>query len=293
MNTIYELRFVLQSSMKINKKHIEIVIHLIFWGLYFSSINVEWNSDWLDKSIRPKTPAPLIVLIFPIYFYLNAFWLVPKYLNKSTWWKYVLIAGLVFLTPELIRLLITHFTQDGMNFSKELFSRDSLLFGAPSVFFIAINTSFIYRFAKNWFSNQEKIHQLKEDLGQKKPATAYENVALLDEKEAIQMETALESYVQNQKPYLSPDLGLRDLAESIDTTEKKLSYLLNQKMEINFYDYINNYRIDSFLDAVKKEENKNLSLVGIALNCGFKSKSSFYRAFKTKTGQSPTQYLKS
>ncbi|MEM6803057.1 MAG: helix-turn-helix domain-containing protein, partial [Bacteroidota bacterium] len=78
----------------------------------------------------------------------------------------------------------------------------------------------------------------------------------------------------------------------LDTTDKKLSYLLNQQLATNFYEYINKHRIAHFKQALSDKKNSNYSLLGLAYDAGFKSKSSFYRIFKKETGMSPSAYLK-
>ena len=98
--------------------------------------------------------------------------------------------------------------------------------------------------------------------------------------------------METEKIYLNPELTLRDLADKVGSTEKKLSYLINQNLKTNYYELINTYRVEKFKTEVAKSENKSLSLVGLALNCGFPSKSSFYRAFKSKVAMSPSEYVK-
>lgn len=274
------------------KNKIEPIIHVLFWVFIFTSINVDWTSDWLDKSIRMNTPAPLSVLILPIYFYINAFVLIPKYFSFEKWMSYLLFAFLVFIVPELLRVLAYIGLFPETDFMKELFSRDSFLFGAPSVFFIALNTSFVYRFTKDWFANKKKIKELEQASEQKPSATPYENTKLLSDEEAAVLAQAIEHQLGQEKVFLKSELTLRDLSEKVGSTEKKISYLLNQHLKTNFYELVNKHRVEQFKLEVAQPENHALSIVGIALNCGFPSKSSFYRAFKSYVGTSPSEYIK-
>jgi AraC-like DNA-binding protein len=95
----------------------------------------------------------------------------------------------------------------------------------------------------------------------------------------------------NEKPHLNPDLTLRLLASKLDLPDKTLSKLLNQNLNSNFSDFVNDYRINQFLLRVEMGDLENLSIAGLAMQCGFSSKSSFYRAFKKKTGTTPSDYL--
>ncbi|MGC9332473.1 MAG: helix-turn-helix domain-containing protein, partial [Bacteroidales bacterium] len=69
----------------------------------------------------------------------------------------------------------------------------------------------------------------------------------------------------------------------------QLSQIINQQAGVNFYDFVNKYRIEEFLHIAKK--NKNFSLLAMALDAGFNSKSSFNYIFKKQKGLSPSQYL--
>jgi len=273
------------------KNKIEITLHILFWIFILLSINVNWNSDWFDQSIRPNTPAPLSVLIFPIYFYINAFVLIPKYFSLKNWKQYALYASLLFFLPELLRMGFYLLKDGGQSFEALLFDRDSLIFGAPSFFFIALNTSFIYRFAIDWLTRKDQDPSTN-TTEIDKAAIPYENNALLDQDKAEELKKALEGKMEAESLYLNPELTLRELAESVSSTEKKISYLINQHMDSNFYEWVNRYRTERFKKEIEKPENKALSIVGVALNCGFPSKSSFYRAFKSEAGVSPSQYLK-
>ena len=277
--------------MPFKKSYIEVFIHLLFWIFFFTSVNVDWTSNWLDPSIRPDTPSALLVLIFPIYFYANAFWLIPRFFNKKNWYKYLIYGFLIFAGPELIRILLHLSLHKGSSFEATLFNRDSFLFGAPSPFFFALNISFIYRFTKDWFANKAKIEALSAQS--RKSSKPYEHVDLLSKAAIEVLSQRLQTCMEQEAAYLDADLTLRKLAAHIETSEKKLSYLLNQELEQNFYDYLNQLRVEHFQRELTKAENQNLSLLGIALNCGFKSKSSFYRAFKNHVGSSPAQYAKS
>ncbi|MEO0340207.1 MAG: helix-turn-helix domain-containing protein, partial [Bacteroidota bacterium] len=102
----------------------------------------------------------------------------------------------------------------------------------------------------------------------------------------------LDDLMISQKLYLDPNLNLYQLSSFVGLRTQELSFLLNNHFQINFYTYINNYRIEESKTNLSDPEKKNLSMVGIALESGFKSKSTFYSRFKEATGLSPTEYLK-
>jgi AraC-like DNA-binding protein len=277
--------------MKITtKKNIEAVIHVLFWLFIFSAVNVDWASDWFDKTIRPRTPAPLSVLLFPVIFYIHSLWAIPKFLNKSNWKTYIFSFIFIFIFPELVRSGLLALNGTEITFWEELRSRDSLILGEPNVLWMAFTFSIAYRFTKDWFVKQHQIEhlgkQLSEHLKRKLPI-----IQPLNENESSTLNLKLEDALRKNHVYLNQDLSLAELAKQIDTSDKKLSTLLNQNLQTNFYDYINTFRIAAFKKGVSEGKLELLSIVGLALQCGFKSKSSFYRAFKKETGMSPSQFI--
>ncbi len=104
------------------------------------------------------------------------------------------------------------------------------------------------------------------------------------------LEQKLNHILKTKKPYLNENLSLNSLANLVGTSDKKLSILLNQHLETTFYDLINKKRVDAVKEKIKYGECEKLTILGIANESGFKSKSSFNRIFKKETGQSPTEY---
>jgi len=98
--------------------------------------------------------------------------------------------------------------------------------------------------------------------------------------------------LQTEKPFINPELTLQDLATLVNVPVHHLSQVINEKEQKNFYDLINEWRIEEFLRETKNEKNKNYTLLAIAYDCGFNSKASFNRNFKKITGKTPTDYLK-
>ncbi|WP_353959585.1 helix-turn-helix domain-containing protein [Aequorivita aurantiaca] len=76
-------------------------------------------------------------------------------------------------------------------------------------------------------------------------------------------------------------------------SDKKLSELLNQQLSTNFYNLINEYRVNEVKQKIKDKEYYKYTLLSIAHDCGFQSKTSFNRVFKQKTGMSPSLYKES
>lgn len=100
-------------------------------------------------------------------------------------------------------------------------------------------------------------------------------------------------YINTNKPYLEPDLTLPKLAEELNISTHHLSQVINEKHERNFADFINSYRVAEVKRKIQDPEFKNYSLLGIAFESGFNSKSAFNRVFKNQTGMTPSEFRKS
>jgi AraC-like DNA-binding protein len=99
--------------------------------------------------------------------------------------------------------------------------------------------------------------------------------------------------MENEQLYRDPDLTLTDLSTVLNIPPGKVSLVLNRVIGKNFYSFINGYRANAFINLLNNPEFKHLSTLGIAFECGFRSKSTFYQFFKSYTGMSPAEYKKS
>lgn len=114
----------------------------------------------------------------------------------------------------------------------------------------------------------------------------------LTEQEKDSILSSLKNFLNNgNKPYLSPDLTLKDIAEKIGVSHTQLSQAINEKTSHNFNDYINHFRVEEVKNLLAYPTNKNLTIEAIAQKAGFSSKSQFYSAFKHHTGLTPKAFL--
>jgi len=102
----------------------------------------------------------------------------------------------------------------------------------------------------------------------------------------------LEMHMVNARPYLEPKLSLRNLSESLDITPQRLSALINNGHQKNFFDFINAHRVEEFKRLVDDPQNSHKTLLGLAFEAGFNSKTTFNTAFKKITGTTPKTFLK-
>lgn len=118
------------------------------------------------------------------------------------------------------------------------------------------------------------------------------------EKSGLQKEAAdkihaeLSRLVEAQKVFKKEELSLGELADCLDVHPNNLSQVINSYEGKSFYDYINTLRIREFKRLTALPANGRYTLLSLAFECGFNSKTSFNRNFKKITGQSPSAYLR-
>lgn len=98
------------------------------------------------------------------------------------------------------------------------------------------------------------------------------------------------NFMNTEKPFLNPNLNVEQLANQLSVSPIYLSEILNNKMSINFLDFINSYRIDEFKRIITLPQNQNIKIAALANDVGFNSKATFNRVFKKKMHITPSAY---
>jgi len=99
--------------------------------------------------------------------------------------------------------------------------------------------------------------------------------------------------MEEHKPYLDGEITLSQLADLVGCTSNNLSQVINSELEKTFFDFINTYRIKEAKRYLLASESEKITILAIALESGFNSKSAFYTAFKKEIGMTPSEYKKS
>ncbi len=203
-------------------------------------------------------------------------------------WLRNLIIGMIIVWSIVI---IGHTLDDafGMNIKDEV---DNLIFISLSLFILMIG---YFGIKQTWiFSGQipleargasEKVE--KSDI----EIIRYQKSGLKSE-QADELQARLEKIMKEEKPFLNDKLTLNTLAENLDIHSNYLSQVINERFQKNFYDFINTARIEEFKTLIQQPRSKNLTLLALAFECGFSSKSSFNKFFKKSTGKTPSEFMK-
>ncbi|MDW3191507.1 MAG: helix-turn-helix domain-containing protein [Cytophagales bacterium] len=112
----------------------------------------------------------------------------------------------------------------------------------------------------------------------------------LSDEESREILNRLETKMKEDLLFTRQSLSITELANEIDISKHRLSQVINAQQGSNFYDYVNRYRVDAFKARLDDPQYEHLTMLGIALECGFSSKSSFNQVFKRVEGVTPSQF---
>ncbi len=98
-------------------------------------------------------------------------------------------------------------------------------------------------------------------------------------------------YIEKEKPYLDPNINLTKFSFALNACSHNISLTINIKFDKNFFDFINYYRVEEAKRILESFDKNKYNLNMIYQDCGFNSKSSFYRAFKKFTRSTPSEYI--
>jgi AraC-like DNA-binding protein len=197
--------------------------------------------------------------------------------KSLSWLKSILIAILLF---HLILII------EGITGVEE--AENELWEGIFQISAISLLFFTVYWIGYNGFSQPELFKQYlfqREDINTQLETTKDDSSNELQEKF-----NEIKTIISEEKLYTDSKLNLRTLSTALDIKEKELSKLINQCTESNFYQFINNFRVLEFKRLLQSPKAKQLSILGLAQEAGFSSKSTFYSTFKSAEGMTPKQY---
>lgn len=112
----------------------------------------------------------------------------------------------------------------------------------------------------------------------------------LKKEEAEKHSKTLQEYFSSDKPFLNGKLSLSEVSDYMDISVNHLSQVINEQLGMSFFDFVNSYRVEEVKARLSDSKYENYTLLGIAFDSGFNSKSSFNSIFKKFTGFTPSQF---
>ncbi len=114
--------------------------------------------------------------------------------------------------------------------------------------------------------------------------------ALPNKDKTSELSEQLRQLLSEKKLYLNPNLTRKELAEALNVSEVFISSLLNEGLKTSFYELINRYRVEEAMRLIRSGELNRITVEALAKEAGFKSKSTFNKAFRQHTGTTPTKF---
>lgn len=152
--------------------------------------------------------------------------------------------------------------------------------------YLLLIIAFLYYFIAFYLINKDNKILPKKEVNKYKKSTLSDTLI-------SQYKTALVRAMETDKLYLNGKLSIHDVSTKLNIPRQYISEVLNNHMSTNFQDFVNNYRVEAFIDRLKNDQNNQFTLLAIATDVGFNSKSSFNAIFKKTKGLTPTQFKKS
>ncbi len=230
----------------------------------------------------------------------------------------VLISGVTYIALSL-RLLRTHrkYVKDNYSYSEKVnlswlfrliiglsliwvlvfIADDAIIFSSVVLFVLFIGYYGIKH--AGIFANQPSVASFsaQDEQAQADPPdiaseqSKYEKTYLAPDKLEI-LHRDLVQLMESKKLYLTAELSLAMVAGELNVHPNVLSQVINRAEQKTFFDYINALRVREFTERAMDPANQKYTLLSLALDCGFNSKTSFNRNFKNLTGKSPSEYVK-
>lgn len=225
---------------------------------------VSFADSVLFKWIRTYLIAFLLMLILPVVFEISGYFFPELKSYQGSWWfflsfsivmYYIAISG--YANPTSARIA----------FRMSAFDKNPLLLSSGN-------------------QNENSIEEITIDIEHE---TFDETIS----PEIEMWKSKIELLIQEEKLYQNPELTLTDLSKKLQTNPAIISRTINQGFQMNFNDFINNYRIEAVKEMFKNGKHKKSTILGIAYDCGFNSKATFNRAFKKNTRLSPKEFIES
>ncbi len=236
------------------------------------------------------TSEDIAAFLFSVFLYVKSFQILTKYqklyadilsFDDLRWIKQFLRFGVFLFIFWLTAIVLNSFT----NWSKAPYTYYPLRLTTSILIYWVGYTAF-YRYV----IMQERL-SLRKSVKKKKSLNA-QSFGFLRKQKAKKEFKKVNDYVLANKSHLNPLLGLESLASELKMGSSTLSKLINENFTGNFSDYINLFRVEEAKRILSDPEFENYTIVALCLECGFNSKSTFYKAFKQHTGLTPSEYKK-
>jgi len=267
------VQFYINSVDRLNYLHFVTPIYPLLLWCFTNKLHMESSSDqYFDLWVSlPIYSIFLIYLLLSLYKVYSA---KEKDMNMK-WLRYLVLSFTILIGQHLLVLLIYSRGQGQLATVLYIIEIIYMLFFISGMVYTAMSRPSI-------FIDIQKVI----DAIPRAPKYFYSSI---DEAQIDSMYTKLQEVMNLDKPYLNPELTLEGLSADLGFSKRHLSQVINDRLNKNFNDYINGYRIRDALKMLD-DHQRDLRIFEVMYDVGFNSKSSFNLSFKKYTGKTPTLY---
>lgn len=276
--------------------------HLIPFGLanvymyfYIYSKPAEWRITFFEDTSLSSRPILfnfillIVVLVYPVYVLL-IFSLLKNHVQKIKkiyscrdqidlyWVNYLLVSVSVLWIISLYSKFVSGY------FNSLHYSNATMTIYFFELIIIMIIGYFGFK--------QGMVFLRPADTGQDVADAIKYKTSGLSSDDAKDFLPVLLKYMETDKPYLNSQLSISDLAGQLNIPSNHLSQIINEQVGKNFFEFVNSYRVEEVKLQISGNKEKKFTLLAIAFDSGFNSKSSFNSIFKKQTGLTPKEYMK-
>ncbi len=262
---------------------------------YFSMIQVfcmQDRFDELEAFLQKHMSVPGFAEMTPVFMALGAAYQKKKEEALTAVNSFTEASPDEAAMAPLLYYLALISLQLGMEKEALAWIEKGLAFRSTPFLFIRVDCSWDQVKQSERFSELIKQTDLPEAPGQIPETPAKYGKTRLSIQQEDHIRQALKVAIEEKQVFLDPKLSLSDLAEICAVTVNQLSQYLNANLGKNFYDYINSYRLSCFLELTKKKEFRHLTILGLAYESGFNSKTTFNTFFNRELKSSPSFLLR-
>jgi len=245
----------------------------------YEKIDVLTNGNWNDYMYYQNPHFIIIIIGLMLLYFLLILFSLKKHLkkfNKSRWLNWLVFSFLGYIISFTIYFSLVHFEKVELGYN--------YFVGFIMIFFIGVVTYF--GFLQPDIFNGMPIDKVIPSFLKKYHKSG------LSKEYSIVLKSKLLDLISNEKIHLKNDVKLIDIATAINISRNHASQVINEQLDMSFYDFINKYRVIEAIDIINHNDDANLNLTEIAYTVGFNNRISFYKAFKKFTGLSPSQYVR-
>jgi len=214
-----------------------------------------------------------------------------KQLLISFRWLIILIVSLFFIVSEFLIITFNSIRikpSVGLVNSYPLYILSGIAYCVMS-FSLLLFPNILYGIPKRIALAKEGPKKTKKQ--KQTPVIEVEEAISLEEDPFFELSESIKEYLKRERPFLNADFSISDIALAMRVPQNHVSYCINDVMQTKFSTLKSDLRIGFAVELLSGNQKESYTIEGIAQQSGFKTRASFYNAFKEKTGMTPTEFI--